>query len=64
MSAARAERMKLVKKLRKAGMEVERDGSGHWKVTGSNGTMRISFSPRSTDSRKTLKRLRDIGFEG
>lgn len=62
---SRAETMQLVKRLRKAGFEVERTGSGHWKVSKGNGPfVTLGFSPRGNGLHKSIKRLREIGFEG
>lgn len=64
MSAGRAERMKLVRKLRKAGFDVERTGSGHWRVSnGQGGTTILAFSPRSSGTHVTMKKLKAIGYE-
>lgn len=56
--------MKLVKDLRKAGFDVERTGSGHWKVSRGDGPfVVIGFSPNTKGLHKTLKRLRAIGYD-
>lgn len=60
----RGEMMKLVKKLKKDGLDVERTKSGHWKVTGSKGMTVLSFSPSASGLAQTRKQLRDIGYEG
>lgn len=64
--SGRAERMKLVKELKKQGFSVERTGSGHWKVTypGRQGVVIMGFSPSGSAQHKTLKHLRGLGFEG
>jgi predicted RNA binding protein YcfA (HicA-like mRNA interferase family) len=61
--SGRAQTMELVKQLRKQGFNVERSGSGHWKVTHPerDGMVVIAFSPRKTGMHLTLKRLRKIG---
>lgn len=65
MSAGRAERMKLVRKLKSAGYLVERSGNGHWRVSNSQGdSVYISFSPRSSGAHMTMKTLKKIGYEG
>lgn len=58
--------MKLVKQLRSAGFIVERTGSGHWKVTNpeTGKFVNMAFSPRSGGQHKTLKRLKEIGYQG
>lgn len=61
---SRAETMKLVKDLRKQGFEVERTGSGHWKVHGPDGEKVVmGFSPNSGGLHRTLKRLQAIGYK-
>lgn len=40
----------LVRQLRKRGLTVEIGGSGHWKVTGEDGTYMLSFSNSSTNA--------------
>lgn len=56
--------MKLVRKLRKAGFDVERTGSGHWRVSNDRGgTTILAFSPRSSGTHITMKKLRNIGYE-
>jgi predicted RNA binding protein YcfA (HicA-like mRNA interferase family) len=64
MSAGRAETMRLVRDLRKQGFDVERTGSGHWKISHPNreGTVVMGFSPKSTNNARTLKRLAKIGY--
>jgi predicted RNA binding protein YcfA (HicA-like mRNA interferase family) len=64
--SGRAEQMKLVKALKKQGFVVERTGSGHWKVTHPerDDCTYMSFSPRGTPQHKTLKRLKEMGFNG
>lgn len=60
----RAESMKLVKDLRKQGFEVERTGSGHWKVTGPDGgCVVMGFSPHGQGLHKTHKRLAELGYK-
>lgn len=61
----RAESMKLVKQLQKAGFRVERTGSGHWKVYSHDGRgpVVIAFSPRTGGMHKTMKRLSEIGYQ-
>lgn len=63
MGGGRGDQMKLVKDLRKQGFDVERTGSGHWKVTNAStgDFVYMSFSPSRTRQNKTLKRLREIG---
>jgi predicted RNA binding protein YcfA (HicA-like mRNA interferase family) len=64
MSSGRAQTMQLVKDLRKQGFEVERTGSGHWKVThpARGGCVVMAFSPSHTGQHLTLKRLRKLGY--
>lgn len=56
--------MKLVKDLRKQGFDVDRTGSGHWKVTrpGRSGSVVMGFSPTSSGKHRTLKRLAEMGY--
>lgn len=64
MSAGRAERQKLVRRLRKAGFSVERTGSGHWRVSNDRGESTImGFSPSSSGTHLTMKKLRAIGYK-
>jgi hypothetical protein len=55
--------MKLVKQAKSKGCEVERSGSGHWKIMCPNGTLiTASFSPsRPGAYRDTIKALRKAG---
>ena len=64
--SGRSESMKLVKELQKQGFNVVRAGSGHWKVTcpGRPGMVVVSFSPKGTPQFKTLKLLRELGYQG
>lgn len=64
--SGRAERMHLVRKLRKQGFVVQRTGTGHWKAFHPNGGQAVimAFSPNSTADHKTRKRLESIGFKG
>ena len=64
MSSGRAEMMKLVKRLERAGHVVERTGSGHWKVWSKDrGDFAfLAFSPKSSGQHKTMKRLEKIGY--
>ena len=64
MSGARAERARLVKKLEKQGFDVDRTGSGHWKVTHPDreGSVIMAFSPRSPADYTTVKHLKKIGY--
>ena len=58
--------MKLVKDLRRQGFEVERTGSGHWKVRRSEGSESVimSFSPSGGGKHPSLmKRLKAIGYQ-
>lgn len=63
--SGRAEAMKLVKELEKQGFNVVRAGSGHWKVTrpGYAGMVVLPFSPRGTAQHKTMKLLRELGYQ-
>lgn len=63
--SGRAEAMKLVKSLRKQGFDVERTGSGHWKVSrpGRQGFVIMGFSPGGTGLHKTMKMLKEIGYQ-
>ena len=56
--------MKLVKALKKQGFQVERTGSGHWKVTrdGSGDAVIMAFSPGKKIQHETLKRLKNLGY--
>lgn len=62
----RGEMMKLVKRLRKEGFDVDRTGSGHWKVKAPDGTGQtvLSFSPGAGGLKQTLSQLRKIGYDG
>lgn len=64
--SGRSEQMKLIKELEKQGFDVVRAGSGHWKVTrlGRQGMVVVSFSPKGTPQHKTLKLLREMGYQG
>jgi hypothetical protein len=64
MAGHRADMMKLVKLAKKRGCEVERSGSGHWKITAPNGTVvTASFSPNTPGAyRDTIKALRKAGL--
>ena len=64
--SGRAERMQLVRRLKKAGFSVVRTGSGHWRVQHPNGgpVVTMAFSPTSTADHKTRKQLAAIGFKG
>jgi biotin operon repressor len=57
--------MKLVRRLRQQGFNVERTGSGHWKVTADGRTdwVLISFSPSSAPQHKSIKRLKELGYK-
>ena len=59
----RSEMTKLVKRLRKDGLDVERTKSGHWKVKGPDGSTTLSFSPSAGGLAQTRKQLRDIGWK-
>jgi biotin operon repressor len=63
MGGGRGDQMKLVKDLRRQGFDVERTGSGHWKVTNmvTGEYVLMSFSPAKTRQHKTIKRLREMG---
>lgn len=63
--SGRAERMQLVRRLKKAGFVVERTGSGHWRVQhpGGGDVVVMAFSPTSTSDHKTRKQLESIGFK-
>lgn len=65
MSGHRADMMKLVKKAEKKGCEVERTGSGHWKIVCPDGTvLTASFSPRNPGPhRDILRALRKAGVD-
>lgn len=65
MGGGRADQMKLVKSLKKQGFEVERTGSGHWKVTHPerDGFVFMAFSPGKTIQHETLKRLKELGYK-
>jgi predicted RNA binding protein YcfA (HicA-like mRNA interferase family) len=65
MGGGRADQMKLVKALKKQGFDVERTGSGHWKVTkeGVEGCVIMAFSPSRTIQYSTLKLLEEMGFK-
>jgi predicted RNA binding protein YcfA (HicA-like mRNA interferase family) len=65
VSAGRAETMKLVRRLEKQGFVVERTGGGHWKVTHPEreGHVTMGFSPSSSGTKKSMKRLRELGFK-
>jgi len=56
---------RLVKSLRRQGFDVDRTGSGHWKVSrpGVGDTVIMGFSPTGTAFHKTLKRLEQIGYQ-
>ena len=58
--------MRLIKELEKQGFDVVRAGSGHWKVTrpGRAGMVVVAFSPKGTPQHKTLKMLRELGYQG
>ena len=61
----RSEMMRLVKRIRKQGLNVERTGSGHWKVTrpGGGDCVIMGFSPNHSGMHKTMKRLEELGFD-
>jgi predicted RNA binding protein YcfA (HicA-like mRNA interferase family) len=63
--SARGETRQLIIKLQKQGFVVARNGSGHWKVTrpGRDGMVIIGFSSNSSGHQKTLKRLRELGYQ-
>lgn len=63
--SGRSEQMRLVKSLRKQGYAVERTGSGHWKVTHPerDGCTYMSFSPSGKPQHKTIKRLKEMGYQ-
>ena len=63
MSGHRSDMMKLIKQAESNGCEVERTGSGHWKIVCPNGTrLTASFSPKSPGAyRDTIKALRKEG---
>jgi predicted RNA binding protein YcfA (HicA-like mRNA interferase family) len=65
VSGNRGEMMKLVKKLRKQGFDVQRTGSGHWMVKSPDGkgSTVLSFSPGSRGIVKTMKQLEKIGYK-
>ena len=55
---------KLVKALRRQGFDVDRTGSGHWKVSRPGEQQVImGFSPTGTAFHKTLKQLERIGYQ-
>lgn len=64
--SGRAERMQLVRKLKRAGFIVDRTGSGHWRVQNpeSGEFVIMAFSPTSTSDHKTRKQLAAIGYQG
>ena len=63
--SGRSEQMKLVKELERQGFSVLRAGSGHWKVTrpGRPGMVVLAFSPKGTPQHKTMKMLRELGYQ-
>lgn len=63
--SSRAEAMRLKKELEKAGFTVERTGSGHWKASrpGRPGSVVFGFSPNKSGWYKTLRRLKELGYE-
>lgn len=63
MAGHRADMMKLVKKARSKGCDVERSGNGHWRITTPSGvTVYASFSPTSPGAyRDTIRDLRKAG---
>lgn len=62
--SGRTEMMRLVRKLKHQGFQVERTGSGHWKAQNKSGEYVIlGFSPTGTAFYKTYKRLEAIGFK-
>lgn len=65
MSGHRADMMKLVKRAKKEGCTLERDGRSHWKITTPSGTViTASFSPRTPGAyRDTIRALRQAGVE-
>ena len=64
-SGHRADMMKLVKKARKKGCDVERTGSGHWRITTPDGAVvTASFSPSCPGAyRDTIRDLRKAGVD-
>lgn len=54
-----------MRELRKAGFEVDRTGSGHWKVhrPEEGGCVIMAFSPKHASMHKTMTRLREIGYD-
>ena len=65
MSGHRSDMMKLLKKAKKQGCEVERLRNGHWRVTTPNGTIFTApFSPHNPGGyRDTIRALRQAGVE-
>lgn len=56
---------KLVKDLRRQGFEVDRTGSGHWKVSrpGDGDRVILAFSPSGTAFHRSIKRLEQLGYQ-
>jgi predicted RNA binding protein YcfA (HicA-like mRNA interferase family) len=56
---------KLVRDLQRNGFCVERTGSGHWKVTHPDvvDSVILSFSPSVGNFKKSIARLRKIGYD-
>jgi len=65
MSDTRREMDRLVRELLKAGYEVTRTGSGHWKVRRPEGgeCVIMAFSPRTSGFHRTMTRLKKIGYD-
>ncbi len=63
MAGHRSDMMKLVRKAQSLGCEVERTGSGHWRIVTPSGVrLTASFSPKNPGSyRDTIKALRKAG---
>lgn len=60
----RAEMMKLIRDVKKQGLEVTRAKSGHWQVTGPTGkTTHLSFSPGAKGIQQSMKQLRAVGYD-
>lgn len=60
----RAEMKKLLAAVEKQGFEITRTKAGHYRVAKPGGRFTIlSFSPGTSGHAKTLKQLRDIGYE-
>jgi hypothetical protein len=57
--------MKLVKKAKSKGCQVERTGTSHWKITTPSGLVIVtSFSPSNPGPyRDTLKALKKAGVQ-